>query len=288
MGDHIDVVAGDHLSDNVVDDVGQETVGCMKDGVEHSQEIDWSVISDSEISKYTQPDKIFAHSVIEEPDLGCKSITLEATNIVYDNVVLKIDTEVLFDVGSVRKNVDDISVGHKSTVILDDTLVVPRRRRKPAAVCESPYVSKLDSGFSNVQGQPTKCIDKGHSRKHIFSIKHPFTNSITKPFLDMKFYPVHSESVNNLSNAFDFGVVTIKTKEWFYTLGYAGVSLTDQVMIEGVQIPTSIDDIDSIQSRYGVSLWQYGKRKQMQCAINDAESTGRLKKKNESSKAVIF
>lgn len=94
--------------------------------------------------------------------------------------------EVLVDVGSIRKNIDDTSVGDKSTIILDDTPVVPRRIRKSAAICESPYVSKFDSGCSNVQGQPTKCIDKGHSRKHIFSIKHPFTISITEPFLDTK------------------------------------------------------------------------------------------------------
>ncbi|KAF3654954.1 hypothetical protein FXO38_14902 [Capsicum annuum] len=210
----------------------------MKDLVKNSQEIDLSVVPDSEISKYTQPDKIGEHSAIEkvvrkiDTDLGSTSVALVAT-------------EVLVDVGSVRKNVDDTSVGDKSAVIVDDTPVVPRRIRKPAAICESPYVSKFDSGCSNVQGQPTKCIDKGHSRKHIFSIKHPFTKSITEPFLDTKLLssfnkfvdkslrlnsnPVYSESVNNLTNAFDFGVVTIKTKEWFYTLGYAGVPLTDSV-----------------------------------------------------------
>ncbi|KAM3394237.1 hypothetical protein P3S68_003239 [Capsicum galapagoense] len=208
----------------------------MKDLIENSLEIDWSVVSDSEILKYTQPDKIGEHSVIEkvvgkiDTDLGCTSVALEAT-------------KVIVDVESVRKNIDDTYVGDKSTVILKDTPAVPRRIRKPAAIFESPYVSKFDSGCSNVQGQPTKCIDKGHSRKHIFSIKHPFTISITEPFLDMKLLssfnkfvdkslrlnsnPVYSKYVNNLTNAFDFGVVTIKIKEWFYTLGYVGVPLTD-------------------------------------------------------------
>ncbi|KAM3202025.1 hypothetical protein P3L10_029649 [Capsicum annuum] len=233
-GDHIDVVARDHLSDN---------------------EIDWSVVPDSEISKYTQPDKIGEHSVIEkavgkiDTDFGSTSVVLVAT-------------EVLVGVGSVRKNIDDTFVGDKSTVILDDTPIVP----------------------------PTL---------------------------------VYSKSVNNLANAFDFGVVMIKTKEWFYTLGYAGVLLTDtkksnfwyilgyvmsiydkridgiatadsfdirmvdglptqkntdcgifvtvfaEYMIEGIQIPASVDDIDSIRSRYGVLLWQYGKIKQKQRAISD-------------------
>ncbi|KAM3340098.1 hypothetical protein P3S68_029968 [Capsicum galapagoense] len=290
----------------------QENIQYMKDLVKNSQEIDWSVVPDSEISKYTQPDKIGEHFMIEkvvgkiDTNLGSTSVALVAT-------------EVFVDIGS----------------------VVPRRIRKSAAICESPYVSKFDSGCSNVQGQPTKYIDKGPSRKHIFSIKHPFTISITEPFLDMKLLssfnkfvdkplrlnsnPIYSKSVNNLANAFDYGVVTIKTKEWFYTLGYAEVPLTDsyilgyvmryqlyselipnllssinfwdkrsdgiaaadsfdirmvdvlptqkntgcgvfvaafaEYMIEGIQIPVSLDDIDSIRSRYGALLWQYGKTK---------------------------
>ncbi|PHT70951.1 hypothetical protein T459_26055 [Capsicum annuum] len=184
--------------------IGEKNIQYMKDLVENSQEIDWSVVPDSEISKYTQPDKIGEHFIIEkvlgkiDTDLGSTSVALVAT-------------EVFVDIGS----------------------VVPRRIRKSVAICESPYLSKFDSGCSNVQGQPTKCIDKGPSRKHIFSIKHPFTISITEPFLDMKLLssfnkfvdkplrlnsnPIYSESVNNLANAFDFGVVMIKTKEWFYT-----------------------------------------------------------------------
>ncbi|PHT68736.1 Cysteine-rich receptor-like protein kinase 2, partial [Capsicum annuum] len=208
----------------------------MKDLVENSQEIDWSVVPDSEISNYTQPDKIGEHSVIK------KAVGKIDTNIGSTSVAL-VATEVLVDVGSVRKNVDDTSIGDKSIVILDDTPVVPRRIRKPAAISESLYVSKFDSGCSNVQGQPTKCIDKGPSTKHIFSIKHSFTISIIEPFLDMKLLssfnkfvdkslqlnsnPVYSKFVYNLANAFDFGVVTIKIKERFYTLGYAGVPLTD-------------------------------------------------------------
>ncbi|PHT55044.1 hypothetical protein CQW23_03530 [Capsicum baccatum] len=155
---------------------------------------------------------------------------------------------VIDDVGQETVGVGDridADAGDKSTVILDDTPVVPHRIGKPTAICETPYVSKFDSGCSNIQGQPTKCIDKGHSRKYIFSIKHPFTISITEPFHDMKLLssfnkfvdkslqlnsnPVYSKSVNNLSNAFDFGVVTIKIKEWFYTVGYAGVPLTDSI-----------------------------------------------------------
>ncbi|KAF3683915.1 hypothetical protein FXO37_01609 [Capsicum annuum] len=277
-GDHIDVVARDHLSDNVVDEIGKETVGVGDRIDTNAGDRPTTVVPDSEISKYTQPDKIGEHSVIEkavgkiDTDFGSTSVVLVAT-------------EVLVGVGS---------------------------NKKPTAIYESPYVSKFNSGCSNVQGQPTTCIDKVYSRKHIFSMKHPFTISITEPFLDMKLLSsfnslVYSKSVNNLANAFDFGVVMIKTKEWFYTLGYAGVLLTDtdkridgiatadsfdirmvdglptqkntdcgifvtvfaEYMIEGIQIPASVDDIDSIRSRYGVLLWQYGKIKQKQRAISD-------------------
>ncbi|KAF3650832.1 putative TATA-box-binding protein-like [Capsicum annuum] len=75
----------------------------MKDLIENSQEIDWSVVPDSEISKYTQPDKIGEHFMIEkvlgkiDTDLGSTSVALVAT-------------EVFVDIGSVRKNVDDTSV----------------------------------------------------------------------------------------------------------------------------------------------------------------------------------
>ncbi|PHT50363.1 hypothetical protein CQW23_10110 [Capsicum baccatum] len=204
-GDHIDVVAGDHLIDNVIDDIRKETVGV-------GDHID----TDAVVKKI-------------DTDLDCTSVTLKAT-------------EVLVDVGSIRNNVDDTFVGDKSTIILDDKPVVPHRIRKPTTICESPYVSKFDSHCRNVQ-----------------------------------------ESVNNLENAFDFGVITIKTNEWFYTLGYEGVPLTDsdneiikyilgyvmmcnvpwdcgvlvaafaEYMIEGFQIPASLNDIDSIQSRYGVN-----------------------------------
>ncbi|KAM3382148.1 hypothetical protein P3S68_007721 [Capsicum galapagoense] len=252
--ENIDVVVGDHLSDNVVDDIGKETVGVgdridTDAGDRPITGDEWSAFPNFNFLKFTpsgyrigeEVKHSFEDSWFDFPDyekaiekintdLGCRSVALVAT-------------EVLIDVGSVRKNIDDTSVGDKSTFILDDTPVVPHRIRKLARICESPYVSKFDSGCSNVQGQPTKCIDKGPSRKHIFSIKHPFTINITEPFLDMKLLssfnkfvdkslwlnsnPIYLESVNNMANIFDFGVVTIKTKEWFYTLGYAGVPLTD-------------------------------------------------------------
>ncbi|PHT35284.1 Cysteine-rich receptor-like protein kinase 2 [Capsicum baccatum] len=239
-GDHIDVVARDHLSDNVVDEIGKETVGVgdcidtnaeevknsfedswsdfpdyevskftqpisqenvqyMKYLVENSQEIDWSVVSDSEISKYTQPDKIGEHSVIEkavgkiDTDFGSTSVVLVAT-------------EVLIGVGSIRKNVDDTFVGDKSTVILDDTPVVPRRIRN-----QLQYVNH-----------------------HTFLLSS--FNSL-----------VYSKSVNNLANAFDFGVVMVKTKEWFYTLGYAGVLLTDSFLGKRKDVAVIKEDSEIVE-----------------------------------------
>ncbi|PHT53068.1 DNA replication licensing factor MCM6 [Capsicum baccatum] len=138
--ENIVVVAGDHLSDNVIDDIEKETIGV---GDRFDTDAGDRPIT-GKISKYTQPDKISEHSVIEKAvgkiniDLGCTSVALVAT-------------EVLVDVGSTRKNIDDTSISDKSTFILDDTPVVPHRIRKPARICESPYVSKFDSGCSNVQ-----------------------------------------------------------------------------------------------------------------------------------------
>ncbi|KAM3205336.1 hypothetical protein P3L10_028746 [Capsicum annuum] len=243
----IDVEAGNKLSANLVDDVEKENINYMKDLIENSQEIDWSVVPDSEISKYTQPDKIGEHFMIEkvlgkiDTDLGSTSVALVAT-------------EVFVDIGS----------------------VVPRRIRKSAAICESPYLSKFDLGCSNVQGQPTKCIDKGPSRKHIFSIKHPFIISITEPFLDIKLLSSFNKFVDKplrLNSKMFLGkrkdVATIKEDSEIveYILGYVmrdcGVfaAAFAEYMIEGIQIPVSLDDIDSIQSRYGALLWQYGKTK---------------------------
>ncbi|PHU20522.1 hypothetical protein BC332_11673 [Capsicum chinense] len=246
VGDHIDAVTENHLSDNVIDNIGKETVGV-------GDRIDTDVA--------------------DRPITGCTSVALEAP-------------EVLVDVRSIRKNVDDTSVGDKSTVILGDTPVVPRRIRKPAAICESLYVFKFDSGCSNVQGQPTKCIDKRHSRKHIFNIKHPFTISITEPFLDMKLLSSFNKFVDK-SLRFNSKCVAEKVVSAYselkpYLLSFidfwdkrsdeiaAAVSFdirmvdrlptqknTDcgvfvaaftEYMIESVQIPASLDHIDSIRA----------------------------------------
>ncbi|KAF3667905.1 hypothetical protein FXO38_08352 [Capsicum annuum] len=195
VGDHIDVVTENHLSDNVIDNIGKETVGV-------GDRIDTDVA--------------------DRPITGCTSVALEAP-------------EVLVDVRSIRKNVDDTSVGDKSIVILGDTPVVLRRIRKPAAICESLYVFKFDFGCSNVQGQPTKCIDKRHSRKHIFNIKYPFTISITEPFLDMKLLSSFNKFVDKSLrfNSKDCGVFVAAFTEY---------------MIESVQIPASLDHIDSIRA----------------------------------------
>lgn len=77
-----------------------------------------------------------------------------------------VDTDVHSDIGKVEKNMVGGSVGgDKGVVILEDTPVVLHRLRKPATVCESPYLSKFDFGCRNVLGKPAKCIEKGHSSK---------------------------------------------------------------------------------------------------------------------------
>lgn len=121
---------------------------------------------------------------------------MEDTNIVGGDVVMKDDIVVAVDVGSVNKHLDDTFVGDKFVFILDDTPVVPRRIQKLVAVCESPYVSKFASGCSNLQGQPVKYIEKVHSSKYIFSLKHLFSISIIESFLDLKLLYVSNNFVD--------------------------------------------------------------------------------------------
>ncbi|KAF3663262.1 hypothetical protein FXO38_10733 [Capsicum annuum] len=128
-------------------------------------------------------------------------------------------------------------------IMLVDIPVIPRRLRKPAAVCESPFLSKFYSGCGKVEGQSSKCVENAQSRKNVLSIKHPFVKSITERINDMKVtlkfnrfvarslrvkqMPFYSDSVNALQKHFYYGVDIVKMKEWFFTLAYLGVPLTD-------------------------------------------------------------
>lgn len=85
-------------------------------------------------------------------DLGFKSVALKDTNIVCENTIMKENIDIVIDVESVKRNINDTSVGDKSVVILDDTPVVPRRIRIPATVYKSPYAFKFDFYCNNLQG----------------------------------------------------------------------------------------------------------------------------------------
>ncbi|KAF3674082.1 hypothetical protein FXO38_05403 [Capsicum annuum] len=174
-------------------------------------ELDWSEISDAEISKFTQPDKSVA--------------TTYVTDLVCDNV-RKVDATTSDNVKGIGENMV------AAPVMLDETPVILRRLRKPAAVCESLFLSKFDSDCGKVEGQSSKCVENAQSRKHVLFIKHPFVKSITKRINDMKVTlkfnrPVYSNSTNALRKYFDYGVDIVKMKEWFFTLAYPGVPLTD-------------------------------------------------------------
>ncbi|KAF3619704.1 hypothetical protein FXO37_33588 [Capsicum annuum] len=286
-------------------------------------ELDWSDIPDAKIFKFTQPDKIVA--------------TTDATDLVCDNV-RKVDATASDNVKGIEENMVAASV------MLDETLAIPHRLRKPEAICESPFLSKFDSGCGKVEVQPSKHVENSQPSKCVLSIKNPFVKSITEQINDMKVTlkfnrPVYSDSVNALQFFFDYGVDTVKIKEWLFTLAYPGVPLTDsksvaayselisyffscigfwesrsdglpvansfdirivdglptqanmdcgvfvaafaEYFLDGLQISNHLDDIDVIRIRYGVLLWDYGKKKQSQCAVSEDESTGRLLKKKD-------
>ncbi|KAF3649878.1 hypothetical protein T459_03307 [Capsicum annuum] len=282
VGDHIDVVAGYHLSDNEIDDIGKETVG-VGDRIDTDandrpitsdesstflnfdflkfkpsgnkigeEEIDWSVVLDSESSKYTQPDKIGEHSMTE------KAVGKIDTNLGSTSVAL-VATKVLVNVGSSRKNVNDTSVGDKSTVILDDTPVVPRRIRKPSAISESPYVSKFDSGCNNVQDKRKDvAVIKDDSEIVEYILGYVMRIDINL-LCSIDFWDKRSDGITTADSFYIRMVDGLPTQK--NTDCGIFVAAFAEYMIEGVQIPASLDDIDNLRSRYGVLLWQYGKIK---------------------------
>ncbi|KAF3626567.1 Zinc ion binding, putative isoform 1 [Capsicum annuum] len=178
-------------------------------------ELDWSDIPDAKIFKFTQPDKIVA--------------TTDATDLVCDNV-RKVDATASDNVKGIEENMVAASV------MLDETPAIPHRLRKPEAICESPFLSKFDSGCGKVEVQPSKHVENSQPSKCVLSIKNPFVKSITEQINDMKVTlkfnrPVYSDSVNALQIFFDYGVDTVKIKEWLFTLAYPGVPLTDSKLV---------------------------------------------------------
>ncbi|KAF3643156.1 hypothetical protein FXO37_22125 [Capsicum annuum] len=187
-------------------------------------ELDWSKIPDAEISKFILPDKSVA--------------TTSANDLVCDNV-RKFDGTSSHNVKGIEENMVAASA------MLDETPAIPRRLHKPAAVCESSFLSKFDSGCGKVEGQSSKCVENAQPSKCVLSIKHPFVKSIIERIDDMKVtlkfnrfverslhvkqMPVYSNSVNALRKYLNYGVDTVKMKEWFFTLAYPGVPLTDSI-----------------------------------------------------------
>ncbi|KAF3675663.1 hypothetical protein FXO37_05723 [Capsicum annuum] len=185
-------------------------------------ELDWSEIPNAEISKFTQPDKSVA--------------TTDATDLVCDNV-RKVYATASDNVKGIEENM------MVASVMLDETPVISRRLCKPAAVCETPFLSKFNSGCGKVEGQSSKRIENAQPSKCVLSIKHPFVKSITERIDDIKVtlkfnkfvtrslrvkhMPVYSGSINALRKHFDYGVDTVKMKESFFTLAYSEVRLTD-------------------------------------------------------------
>ncbi|KAF3664468.1 hypothetical protein FXO38_10097 [Capsicum annuum] len=190
-------------------------------------DLDGSEIPDTEISKFTQPDKSVA-------------IT-GATDLVRDNV-RKVDITASDNVKGIEENMVSASA------MLDETPVIPRRLRKPAAVCESLFLSKFDFGYGKVEGQSSKSVENTQPSKRVLSIKHPFVKSIMERIDDMKVtlkfnrFVARSLCVKQM----DCGVFVAAFAEYF---------------LDGLEISNHLDDIDAIRIRYGMLLWDYEKKK---------------------------
>ncbi|KAF3623201.1 hypothetical protein FXO38_23071 [Capsicum annuum] len=239
VGGHVNV---DSEAETFKDDTKEGDVAVLS-----QNELDWSEILDAEISKFTQPDKSVA--------------TTGATDLVCDNV-RKVDATASDNVKGIEENMVAASA------MLDKTPAIPRRLRKPTAVCKSSFLSKFDSSCGKVEGQSSKRVDNTQPSSHILSIKHPFVKSIMEKIDNMK--------VTLQFNRFVARSLCVKQMDCG-----AFVAAFAEYFLDGLEISNHLDDIDAIRIWYGVLMWDYGKKKQSQCAVSKDESTSRLLKKKD-------
>ncbi|KAM3235736.1 hypothetical protein P3L10_015773 [Capsicum annuum] len=83
-----------------------------------------------------------------------------------------------------------------------------------------------------------------------------------------------------MANSFDIRIVDGLPTQANMDCGVF-VAAFAEYLLDGLEISNHLDDIDAIRIRYGVLLWDYGKKKQSQCAVSEDESTGRLLKKTD-------
>ncbi|KAF3632669.1 hypothetical protein FXO37_27340 [Capsicum annuum] len=218
---------GGNVFDHLVDDVGEKVNFVGDVDVESAAETFKDVLSQNELDWSEISDvKI---SKFTQPD---KSVaTIDATGLVCDNV-RKVDANASDNIKEIEENMVAASF------MLDETPVIPRRLHKSKAVYESLFLSKFDSDCGKVEGQSSKLIENAPPRKRLLFIKHPFVKSITERIDDMK--------VTLLFNR-NCGVFVAAFAEY---------------LLDGIEISNHLDDIDAIRIRYGVLLWNYGKKKQ--------------------------
>ncbi|MCD7446759.1 hypothetical protein HAX54_015663, partial [Datura stramonium] len=122
---------------------------------------------------------------------------------------------------------------------------------------------------------------------------------------------VYSDDDGYFEPTYDFEVSSVSKKTWFHTLNYPGrlISCDDNLIakatdiieymydyrlvlqypiddcgiftecfakyfIENIQIPVENFDVNTIQSRNGILLWHYGRKKQLYSECNDSENPG--------------
>ncbi|OIT34817.1 hypothetical protein A4A49_65710 [Nicotiana attenuata] len=157
--------------------------------------------------------------------------------------------------GAVNKSKPDQSVSRSIVQIQTDVETTPAvltRKRRPAAVKQSPYRNDWQSGVSAVGGS-SKVI-KG---------RFPFVNDI-------------SETVNfKLTTAFsNFVEANMQLGECVFVSIDCGVYVAcfAEYIIEDLPIPVANFDVDGLRARFGILLWHYGRNKQLHGESSESEA----------------
>ncbi|OIT03054.1 hypothetical protein A4A49_57541 [Nicotiana attenuata] len=156
---------------------------------------------------------------------------------------------------AVNKSKPDQSVSRSIVQIQTDVETTPAvftRRRRPAAVKQSPYRNDWQSGVSAVGGS-SKVI-KG---------RFPFVNDISV-VVDYK-----------LTTAFsNFVEANMQLGECVFIFIDCGVYVAcfAEYIIEDLPIPVADFDVDGLRARFGILLWHYGRNKQLHGESSESEA----------------
>ncbi|KAM3337055.1 hypothetical protein P3S68_032755 [Capsicum galapagoense] len=121
-----------------------------------------------------------------------------------------------------------------------------------------------------------------HGARHVVRVQKSVAaySELIPHFLScIEFWESRSDGLP-VANSFDIRIVDGLPTQANTDCGVF-VAAFAEYFLDGLEISNHLDDIDAIRTRYGVLLWDYGKKKESQCAVSKDESTGRLLKKKD-------